>query len=158
MPSVKFAWLNGKGVLMGPNRPYLLRAFFEWLLDNDCTPHLVVNATLAGVKVPLEHIKDGQIVLNIAPHSVGNFDMNNERVTFNARFGGKPFQIIVPMAAVVAIYARENGAGTMFEDEEFYQQPQELSDSSVEGLTSTIDDDVVDTPTPKDRSFLKVIK
>lgn len=145
---------------MGPNRPYLLRAFYEWLLDNECTPHLVVNATVAGVKVPPQHIKDGQIVLNIAPYSVGNFDMGNERVTFSARFGGKPFQLIIPMAAVVAIYARENGAGTMFEEESCYLPgEQELSESNIEGLTGVNSDQVVvEIATKKDRSFLTVVK
>jgi len=156
---------------MGPNRPYLLRAFYEWLLDNECTPHLVVNATLAGVQVPVEHIKDGQIVLNIAPHSVGNFEMGNERVTFSARFGGKPHQLIIPMAAVIAIYARENGAGTMFEDEDFYLQDDDttadaefgLANDHIELVESTIEEapvaDVTSkAPAKKNRSFLTVVK
>jgi len=151
---------------MGPNRPYLLRAFYQWLLDNECTPHLVVNAELPGVHVPFEHVKDGQIVLNIAPHAIGDIEMSNERVMFSARFSGKPFQLIIPMAAIMAIYARENGAGTLFEDEPFYleQNQQTLSDSDMNGLTSVdSSDEVSDTEPPsdepkKDRSFLKVIK
>jgi len=151
---------------MGPNRPYLLRAFYQWLLDNECTPHLVVNAELPGVQVPFEHVKDGQIVLNIAPHAIGDIEMSNERVMFSARFSGKPFQLIIPMAAIMAIYARENGAGTLFEDEPFYleQNQQTLSDSDMNGLTSVdSSDEVSDTEPPsdepkKDRSFLKVIK
>ena len=156
---------------MGPNRPYLLRAFYEWLRDNECTPHLVVNATLAGVQVPVEHIKDGQIVLNIAPHSVGNFEMGNERVTFSARFGGKPHQLIIPMAAVIAIYARENGAGTMFEDEDFYLQTEDtaadaefgLANDHIELVESTVEAAPVagapsKAPTKKNRSFLTVVK
>lgn len=151
---------------MGPNRPYLLRAFYQWLLDNECTPHLIVNADLPGVQVPYEHVKDGQIVLNIAPHAIGDIEMSNERVMFSARFGGKPFQLIIPMAAVNAIYARENGAGTMFEDEPYYleQMQQELSDSDLNGL-STVESDTsdstqeaTDSTNKKDRSFLKVIK
>lgn len=150
---------------MGPNRPYLLRAFYQWLLDNECTPHLVVNAELPGVQVPYEHVKDGQIVLNIAPHAIGDIEMSNERVMFSARFGGKPFQLIIPMAAVMAIYARENGAGTMFEDEPFYleQTQQQLSDSDMTGLTSVESDNTAESEKDakdgkKDRSFLKVIK
>ncbi|MDI9229494.1 ClpXP protease specificity-enhancing factor, partial [Serratia bockelmannii] len=96
-------------------RPYLLRAFYDWLLDNQLTPHLVVDINLPGVQVPLEYARDGQIVLNIAPRAVGNLDLANDEVRFNARFGGVPRQVSVPMAAVLAIYARENGAGTMFE-------------------------------------------
>ena len=96
-----------------PRRPYLLRAFYEWLLDNQLTPHLVVDVTLPGVQVPMEYARDGQIVLNIAPRAVGNLELANDEVRFNARFGGIPRQVSVPLAAVLAIYARENGAGTM---------------------------------------------
>lgn len=105
---------------MTPRRPYMLRAFYDWLLDNELTPHLVVDATLPGVRVPMEYVQDGQIILNVAPRAVGNLELGNEAVTFSARFGGRPHQVIVPIYAVQAIYARENGAGTMFEPEEAY--------------------------------------
>ena len=105
-----------------PRRPYLLRAFYDWLLDNQLTPHLVVDVTLPGVSVPLEYARDGQIVLNIAPRAVGALELSNDEVSFNARFGGIPRQVSVPMAAVLAIYARENGAGTMFEPEAAYDE------------------------------------
>lgn len=98
-----------------PRRPYLLRAFYEWLLDNQLTPHLVVDVMLPGVHVPMEYARDGQIVLNIAPRAVGNLELSNDEVRFNARFGGVPRQVSVPLAAVLAIYARENGAGTMLD-------------------------------------------
>ena len=83
-----------------PRRPYLLRAFYEWLLDNQLTPHLVVDVTLPGVQVPMEYARDGQIVLNIAPRAVGNLELANDEVRFNARFGGIPRQVSVPLAAV----------------------------------------------------------
>ena len=105
-----------------PRRPYLLRAFYEWLLDNQLTPHLVVDVTLQDVQVPMEYARDGQIVLNIAPRAVGNLELANDEVRFNARFGGVPRQVSVPLAAVLAIYARENGAGTMFEPEAAYDE------------------------------------
>lgn len=105
---------------MSPRRPYLLRAFYEWLIDNQLTPHLVVDITRPGVSVPMEFARDGQIVLNVAPRAVGNLSLGNEGVSFNARFGGVPRQVTVPMGAVMAIYARENGSGTMFEPEEAY--------------------------------------
>lgn len=88
-----------------PRRPYLLRAFYEWLLDNQLTPHLVVDVTLQGVQVPMEYARDGQIVLNIAPRAVGNLELANDEVRFNARFGGVPRNVSVPLAAVLAIYA-----------------------------------------------------
>ena len=117
-----------------PRRPYLLRAFYEWLLDNQLTPHLVVDVTLPGVLVPMEYARDGQIVLNIAPRAVGNLELANDEVRFNARFGGVPRQVSVPLAAVLAIYARENGAGTMFEPEAAYD----------EDVASLNDDDATD--------------
>ncbi len=76
--------------------------------------------TLPGVLVPMEYARDGQIVLNIAPRAVGNLELANDEVRFNARFGGVPRNVSVPLAAVLAIYARENGAGTMFEPEAAY--------------------------------------
>lgn len=103
---------------MTPNRPYLLRAFYEWIVDNNLTPYLVVDATIPGVRVPQQHVQNGQIVLNINPSAVGNLVLGNDAVTFNARFGGSPFALNIPQRAVLAIYARENGAGTMFTAEE----------------------------------------
>lgn len=118
---------------MSPRRPYLLRAFYDWLIDNELTPHLVVDVSLPDVMVPMEFARDGQIVLNIAPRAVGNLELGNEDVRFNARFGGVPRQVVVPMGAVLAIYARENGAGTMFEPEVAYND-------DVDGDFSEMDD------------------
>ncbi|CRY56437.1 MULTISPECIES: ClpXP protease specificity-enhancing factor [Yersinia] len=122
---------------MSPRRPYLLRAFYDWLIDNQLTPHLVVDVTRPGVSVPMEFARDGQIVLNVAPRAVGNLELGNDSVTFNARFGGVPLQVIVPMGAIVAIYARENGSGTMFEPEEAYDSDAEGNFDSIEEDEST---------------------
>jgi stringent starvation protein B len=144
---------------MTPNRPYLLRAFYEWIVDNNCTPYLVVDATLHGVKVPLQHVKDGQIVLNISPGAVGNLLLGNDAVTFNARFSGNPFALYIPQRAVLAIYARENGAGTMFTPEEEWQEDElddtelELDESVAEPTEPGPDDDK-----PKKGSHLRVVK
>lgn len=136
-------------------RPYLLRAFYEWLLENQLTPHLVVDINLPGVRVPLEYARDGQIVLNIAPGAVGNLELGNDDVTFNARFGGVPRHVFVPLAAVLAIYARENGAGTMFEPEPAYDDVSEydaanVADDSSETVMSVIDGDRPDDSVPGD--------
>ncbi len=123
---------------MTPNRPYLLRAFYEWIVDNNLTPYLVVDATLPGVRVPQQHVQNGQIVLNINPSAVGNLVLGNDAVTFNARFGGSPFALNIPQRAVLAIYARENGAGTMFtaeEDEEL--TAEELAELELEDEPAT---------------------
>ncbi len=140
-----------------PRRPYLLRAFYEWLLDNQLTPHLVVDVTLPGVLVPMEYARDGQIVLNIAPRAVGNLELANDEVRFNARFGGVPRNVSVPMAAVLAVYARENGAGTMFEPEAAYDEDvTSLNDDDATGeresdaVMSVIDGDKPDRPDDND--------
>jgi stringent starvation protein B len=99
---------------MKTNRPYLIRALYEWILDNDCTPHVIVDAEAPGVSVPTSYVKDGQIVLNLAPKAVSALTLGNEQIFFNARFGGKPTDVVVPIAAVRGIYARENGQGLVF--------------------------------------------
>jgi stringent starvation protein B len=99
---------------MTSNQPYLLRAFYEWIVDNNLTPYIVVNALYPGVLVPQEHVRDGQIVLNVAPASCNKLMMGNVEISFDARFGGVPRNLVVPCKAVLAIYAKENGAGTVF--------------------------------------------
>lgn len=111
---------------MTARRPYLFRAFYDWIVDNELTPYIMVNTTVYGVVVPQEFIQNNQIVLNIAPQSVGQYSVNNEKIEFNARFGGVPQHIIVPMAAIEAIYARENNMGLGFEDEPQYQSQQKI--------------------------------
>ncbi|ENE5172166.1 ClpXP protease specificity-enhancing factor [Vibrio cholerae] len=149
---------------MTPRRPYLLRAFYDWLLENELTPHLVVDATLPGVKVPLEYVQDGQIILNVAPRAVGNLELGNDEVTFNARFSGRPHLVIVPIYAVQAIYARENGAGTMFEPEPAYLDmmdfPEEIhSDDSLIELESDIAvEHTEETSRPRGKPSLRVVK
>lgn len=147
---------------MMPRRPYLLRAFYEWIVDNELTPHLVVDATMNGVRVPEDFVQDGQIVLNVAPHSVGNLEMGNEAVTFNARFGGRPHSLILPLYSIQAIYARENGAGTMFEPEEAYELStdegifEEVLSSVSED--ETLSDDKPEPSRPTGRPSLRVVK
>lgn len=99
---------------MKSSRPYLARALYEWLLDNELTPYLVVDATQPGVEVPRQFVQNGQIVLNVAPTAVRDLFMENQAIGFNARFGGQPMQVMIPTPALIAIYARENGAGMVF--------------------------------------------
>lgn len=158
---------------MTPNRPYLLRAFYDWIVDNNCTPYLVVDATLQGVRVPPQYVKDGQIVLNISPGAVGNLSLANDEVTFNARFGGSPFALRIPQYAVLAIYARENGAGTMFAPEEELAEHELEDDDAAESAVelSTVQGSVADEPAsetageagpdddkPKKGGHLRVVK
>ncbi|PNS09449.1 ClpXP protease specificity-enhancing factor [Solilutibacter silvestris] len=96
---------------MTSQRPYLLRAIYEWIADNGMTPHLLVDAKRPGVSVPPSTVRDGQVVLNIADRAVGQLRMDNDLIAFNARFGGVSHAIFVPIDAVLAIYARETGMG-----------------------------------------------
>ncbi|MCL5427009.1 MAG: ClpXP protease specificity-enhancing factor, partial [Gammaproteobacteria bacterium] len=109
---------------MKSSRPYLARALYEWLLDNELTPYFVVDATLPGVEVPRQFVQNGQIVLNAAPTAVRDLFMENQAIGFNARFGGQPMQVMIPTPALIAIYAKENGAGMVFGHE------PDLSDTS----------------------------
>ena len=99
---------------MTPSRPYMVRAINEWLVDNNLTPHVLVDATRPGVQVPSAYVQEGRIVLNVAPGAVRDLFIRNEALSFSARFGGIPMQVHVPMSAVLAIYARENGQGMAF--------------------------------------------
>ncbi|HSC76716.1 MAG TPA: ClpXP protease specificity-enhancing factor [Pseudomonadales bacterium] len=99
------------------SKSYLFRALYEWILDSHCTPHMVVDATRPDVVVPQQHIKNGQIVLNISPSAVVGFLMDNQAVAFSARFAGVPMNVHAPMHAILGIYARENGQGMMFDAE-----------------------------------------
>ena len=99
---------------MTSTRPYLIRAINEWACENNLTPHLLVNALAEGVVVPTQFVKDGQIVLNINPSAVQSIELGNEWILFSARFSGKAMNIEVPVHAVLAIYARENGQGIFF--------------------------------------------
>ena len=109
--------MSEDAVSMMSSRPYLVRAFNEWILDNECTPYIVVDAGVQGVQVPTEHVANGQIVLNITPGAVKGLVIGNSLLEFSARFGGVPMQVIVPLRAVVAIYAKENGLGMVFGNE-----------------------------------------
>ena len=101
---------------MTSSRPYLLRAVYEWIADNGLTPQIVVDAQHEQVRVPTAYVRDGKIVLNVSSTAVRGLSLGNERVEFSARFGGTPFDVFVPVGAVLAIMARENGTGMSFPD------------------------------------------
>jgi stringent starvation protein B len=102
---------------MTSNRPYLIRALYEWLVDNDLTPYLLVDATRDGVAVPSRYVEDGRIVLNVGPAAVRELSLANELISFEARFGGAAHLIRLPPDAVLGVYARENGKGMLFPEE-----------------------------------------
>ncbi len=136
---------------MTSSRPYLLRAIYDWLVDNGLTPHLLVDAGVPGVAVPAAYVKDGQIVLNVSPTAVRGLELGNDLVRFEARFGGQPVTIWVPPNAVRGIYARENGQGMVFPDEP-------LADAAVAGDVPPERDPEPPATPPRDRPSLKVVK
>ena len=102
---------------MSSQRPYLLRALYEWIADNGMTPHVLVDARMPGVRVPAHAVKDGRIVLNIAERAVAKLELGNDAVRFTARFAGVSQSVMVPLDAVIAIYSRETGQGMAMPDE-----------------------------------------
>ncbi|BAU72677.1 ClpXP protease specificity-enhancing factor [Metapseudomonas furukawaii] len=142
---------------MNSSRPYLVRALYEWIVDNNCTPHLLVNAEHAGVRVPPGYANDGQIVLNVSPSAVRHLHMDNEAVSFEGRFGGVAHSLYIPSAAVMAIYARENGQGMVFDLEppmpdDDDQGPDDDGPSGGEPSSGS------DSVRPSGRPSLKVVK
>lgn len=106
-------------ISMTPTRPYFVRAVYDWILDNNCTPYIAVNALLPGVQVPLEHVIDGKIILNLETTAIADLNMTNEAIEFSARFAGVARVIYIPMVAVLGVYAKENGQGMAFTIEEY---------------------------------------
>jgi stringent starvation protein B len=114
---------------MTTNRPYLLRALYEWITDNGMTPHVLVDAGVDGVEVPDRVIQQGKVVLNIAAGATDQLVIDNDTIIFNARFSGKAYAISIPMDAVIAIYARENGQGMKFAQDDKPTPPVDGSDN-----------------------------
>ena len=125
-------------------RPYLVRAMHEWMADNGNTPHIVIDASIDGVSVPTEHIKDGKIILNISQSAAHNLKLSNSSVSFRARFSGVPFDVWVPISSVLGIYAKETGQGMIFSHGAEQPEPPNGSEK--------------DSPQRNDRSHLKVVK
>ncbi len=121
-------------VPMSPNRPYLMRAIYDWISDNNLTPYILVDAGCAGVQVPPQVVKNGQVVLNLAMRAVANLDLGNDWISFQARFSGVSQAIQIPVQAVLALYAQENGQGMMFPaDEEGGDTPPPSAPPPVDG-------------------------
>ncbi len=113
---------------LSPTRPYMARAIYEWLCDNQLTPYLLVDATQPNTMVPEQFIQDGQITLNLAPHAIHALNMSNDAITFSARFGGVSRNLYIPFSAVLGLYARENSQGLFFDPSE-YQHIQNNEDA-----------------------------
>lgn len=127
---------------MSPSKPYIIRAIYEWIVDNDCTPYLLVDAMHPEAEAPVQYIKDGQIVLNVSPDAVADLLIGNEMLTFRGRFGGVPTDIVAPVGSILGIYAKENGQGMVFDSDESPQPDPSGGDETA----------------PRRRPSLKVIK
>src|SRR5690554_2417309 len=157
---------------MNSSRPYMLRALYEWIVDNDCTPYILVDANHAGVAVPPGYSADGQIVLNTAPAAVRDFTMDNQAISFEALFSGAPFSLYVPIEAILAIYARENGQGMFFDATsaqlgEDQEEPSQTDEEPSVMLRAVETERSEDNPDPDDeppqppssgRPSLRIIK
>ena len=115
-------------------RPYLIRAIYEWCVDSGLTPYLSVRVD-ERTEVPQAYVKEGEIVLNLGAGAVRNLEMGNEMITCSGRFGGKPFDIMVPVVAVIGIFAKETGQGLVFQGND-PQQPPPAENSSPEAPRS----------------------
>lgn len=133
--------MNGE---MTSNRPYLLRALYEWIADNGLTPHILVEAGADGVDVPDQAVQKGKVILNIDNLAVQELDLGNAWLTFKARFSGSEYDVSVPIEAVLAIYAKENGQGMMFSMDDETVPPTD-PDSDPDGR-------------PARRPHLKIVK
>lgn len=132
-------------------RPYLIRAIYDWVLDNDLTPHLLVAADAPGVEVPSQFVtEDGKITINVSPSAVRDLHIDNQLIHFSARFSGQPYQVNVPPGAVLALYARENGEGMLFGEVEAPEDPPPAATESSS--------DIEAANKKKKRGHLKVVK
>lgn len=132
---------------MTSTRPYLIRAIYEWIEDNSMTPHILVDADQPGVMVPKQHVREGQIILNVDPAAVRDLRLGNDWIEFSARFGGVARSVQIPVAAVLAIYARENGQGMAFAEEKTEDDPPPPSA-----------DDQTPAKPPRGKPTLKIVK
>jgi len=152
--------------VMTSTKPYIVRAFYDWISDNQLTPYIVVDVSVYGVMVPMAFVNDGQIILNISPSAIGAISMVGEQIEFSARFSGKLEHLVVPFGAVAAIYAKENGAGTTLaiEHPEHLDEQEGSPATSLSSVSSTSDntndksEKSDDSAKPKGRASLKVIK
>lgn len=135
---------------MKPLRPYLYSAYYQWLVDSDLTPYLLVNAEYPHVDVPQEFIKDGKIILNISPRSIGQYVFDDESIRFNARFQGMLREVYIPLGAAEAIYAQETSDGVMFQPEPYYTVETYLERATPTKLSAPV--------AKRKSSHLKIVK
>lgn len=134
-----------------PTRPYMIRAIYEWLEDNLLTPYVMVDTSVPNVDVPVEHIQEDRIVLNIASQATGNLTIDNDYIHFNARFGGVSREIWVPIQAVIGIYAKENSQGMFFDPNEYANYQGDFEEDDFEEEVETTQE------TPRKKPTLRIL-
>lgn len=127
--------------MITPKRPYLIRAFHEWMQDNDYTPYLMIDATHNDLHAPLQYAQDGRLVLAVSYQATHNLQIDNDAISFAARFGGVSEEVWIPMAAVMAIYAKEDPEHGIFFDPSEYDGYE-----AHETINEAIDTDEQDRP------------
>ena len=120
---------------MTSSKPYLVRALYEWILDNETTPYILVDASVDKLQIPPGIATEGKVVLNLAPQAIQDLEIANEYIAFSARFSGVAQEIYCPMSSLMAIYARENGEGMMFPAEESEDETPQAEDDKPKGPT-----------------------
>ncbi len=143
---------------LNSNKPYLLRAIYDWVVDNDATPHVVLFAENPDVLVPQQFVENGKIILNVSPSAAKDLLIDNDGLSFSARFGGKPFNIYSPIGSVLALYASENGEGLSFEPEGFDDIPPDDSSPKKPKSDTTKPQKQNKSKKPSKRPSLKVVK
>lgn len=130
------------------NRPYLVRALYEWIVDNNLTPHMLVDTADESVEVPRDFVENGRIILNVSPEATHSLVLGNDAITFNARFSGTAMDVYVPVASVQAIYAKENGQGMIFGEQD--ETPPDPEPKKIK--------EKADDTSPIKRPNLKIVK
>ena len=143
---------------MLPNKPYLVRAFYEWICDSECTPYVVVDTTVDYVEVPEEFIENNQIVLNLTPSAIRDLVMDNRYLSFTAQFSGVIKNIYAPIASIVAVYAKENGRGMIFDANDEEEAGHPMLEPIPKGFKQASDSDDGDGSAGGSTSHLKIIK
>ena len=156
--------IDSTQIEMSSNKPYLVRAFYDWISDNDLTPYIVVDVSVYGVLVPMSYVADNQIVLNVAASAVGTIALGVNSIDFSARFGGKLEHISVPYGAIATIYAKENGVGTSLPIEHSVEEDNEVTEEieakpkATLSSVSSADKTAEPKKSTKSKASLKVIK
>lgn len=136
------------------NKPYLIRAFYQWILDSQCTPYIVINANFSRCQVPIEHVENGEITLNIAPMAIRDLSITNELLEFRASFSGTVHFISAPIKAILAIYANENQQGMFFDYEDMVEEDEGTGGSRSEASATQKQDNIGE----RTRSHLKLVE